>query len=63
MSIVWVGVDFFPLPINWWLLVLHAGCFYYWGKNGNPDNFMQSKTLYVTTGLTFDMNLLNIRRK
>ena len=63
MSMAGGGIEFVPLPTMRGLLRLHAGCFYYWGKNGNPDNFMQSKTLYVTTGLTFDMNLLNIRRK
>ncbi len=44
-------------------LRLHAGCYYSWGANGNADNLMQNKTLFVNAGLTWDMNLLNIKRK
>lgn len=63
MNMIGAGMEFFPLRSLRHRLRLHAGCFYYWGKNGNPDNFLQDKTLYVSAGLTWDMNILNIKRK
>lgn len=63
LNMAGAGFEFFPLMKKRHRLRLHAGCYYSWGKNGNPDNLMQGKTMYVTAGLTWDMNLLNINRK
>lgn len=63
LSMAGAGVEFFPLMNKRHRLRLHANCYYSWGKNGNPGNPMQNKTLFVSAGLTWDMNLLNIKRK
>lgn len=63
LNMAGAGMEFFPLKTKRHRLRIHAGCFYYWGKNGNPDNLIQNKTLYVSTGLTWDMNILNVKRK
>lgn len=63
MNMGGAGLEYFPLKSKRHRLRLHAGCFYYWGKNGNPDNFIQDKTLYISTGVTWDMNILNIKHK
>lgn len=63
LNMAGAGFEFFPLMKKRHRLRLHAGLYYSWGKNGNPDNLMQSKTMYATAGLTWDMNLLNINRK
>lgn len=57
------GVEFFPLRHSRRSLRLHANCFYAWGKNTNTADLMQSKTLFVSAGLTWDMNLLALKRK
>ena len=62
LNMAGAALEFFPLMKKRHRLRLHAGCFYSWGKNGNPDNCMQGKTLFVTAGLTWDMNILNINR-
>lgn len=62
LSMAGAYAEFFPLSSRRHRLRLHAGCFYAWGKNGNPDNLMQDKTLFLSAGLTWDMNLLNIKR-
>lgn len=63
LSMAGAGVEFYPLMKRRHRLRLHAGCYYSWGANGNADNLMQNKTLFVNAGLTWDMNLLNIKRK
>lgn len=63
MNMGGAGLEYFPLKSKRHRLRLHAGCFYYWGKNGNLDNFIQDKTLYISTGVTWDMNILNIKHK
>lgn len=63
LSMAGAGVEFFPLVNTRHRLRLHASCFYSWGKNANSGDLMQDKTLYVSTGLTWDMNLLSIKKK
>ena len=63
LSMAGAGFEYFPLIKKRHRLRLHAACYYSWGTNGNPDNIMQNKTTYFTAGLTWDMNLLNIKRK
>lgn len=63
LNMAGAGLEFFPLRSKRHRLRIHAGCFYYWGKNGNPDNLIQNKTLYITTGITWDMNILNLKHK
>lgn len=57
------GVEFYPLKKQRTSLRLHANAYYSWGKNANAGELMQSKTLLASVGLTWDMNLLNIKRK
>lgn len=63
MNMAGGGLEFFPLANRRHRLRIHAGVFYYWGKNANSENTFQDKTLYVSTGLTWDINLLNLKRK
>lgn len=63
LNMAGAGLEFFPLMKERHRLRLHAGCYYSWGHNANPANTMQDKTMYATAGLTWDMNLLNIKRK
>ncbi len=57
------GLEFMPLAKDRQRLRLHAGAFYSWGENANSADYMQNKTLYFTAGLTWNMNLLNVKRK
>lgn len=63
LNMAGAGLEYFPLMKKRHRLRIHAACYYSWGKNGNPDNLLQDKTTYFTAGLTWDMNLLNIKRK
>jgi len=56
-------VEFYPLLKNKHRLRLHAGCWYSWGRNANAADAMQDKTLFISAGITWNMDLLNIRRK
>ena len=56
------SVEFYPLLKKRTSLRLHAGCFYSWGENANSADLWQNKSLFATVGLTWDMNLLSIRR-
>ncbi len=55
-------LEWFPIGNKRHLLRAHAGVFYSFGKNASDADMMQSKTLYTTIGLTWHMNLLNIKR-
>lgn len=55
--------EFYPLRRDRTSLRIHAGCFYGWGSNGNTADFWQDRSLFATVGLTWDMNVLNLRRK
>lgn len=55
------GLEFFPLRKKRTALRLHANCYYSWGKNANPGDIMQNKTTVLDFGLTWDLNLLNLK--
>lgn len=57
------GVEFYPLLKNRTSLRLHATAYYSWGTNANSGDVMQNKTFLGNIGITWDMNLLNIKRK
>lgn len=63
LTMVGAGVEFYPLRKDRTSLRLHANAYYSWGKNANSDNLMQDKTTFASVGVTWDMNLLNIKRK
>ena len=63
LTMAGAGVEFYPLRKGRHTLRVHANCYYSWGHNANEADIMQSKTLFVSAGLTWDMNLLNIARK
>lgn len=56
------GLEFYPLLKNKTWLRLHAACYYSWGKNSNADDVMQNKSLLFCAGITWDMNIVNIKK-
>ena len=56
-------VEFYPLKKKRTSLRLHAGCWYAWGKNSNSADMLQDKTLFVSTGLTWYMDIFKLNRK
>lgn len=62
LNMAGAGLEYFPLKKSNYRLRIHAAAFYSWGKNGNTANTMQDKTTFLTCGLTWDMNVLNIRK-
>ncbi len=56
------GLEFYPLLKNKTWLRLHAACYYSWGKNTNTADVMQNKSVFFCAGLTWDMNIFNIKR-
>lgn len=55
-------LEWFPLVGRRHMLRLHAGCFYSKGTNYNAADLMRKNTFYGTVGLTWHMNLLNIKK-
>lgn len=53
--------EWYPIYSKRHLLKIHAAAFVSKGKNDNPADLMQKNTLYASVGLTWHMNLLNIR--
>lgn len=62
MNSISAGAEYYPLKKDRWSLRLHANIGYYWGTNTNPDDFMQRNTLFANVGLTFHINLLNLKK-
>lgn len=56
-------LEWFPIRTKHHLLRAHAAAFYSFGKNNSSADLMQKNTLYSSIGLTWHMNLLNIKRK
>lgn len=54
-------VEWFPIRSNRHLLRMHAAAFCSAGSNYYDADMMQKNTLYVSLGVTWHMNLLNIR--
>lgn len=63
MTMAGAHVEYFPLLKDKHRLRLHAGCWYGWGTNANAADLMQDKTLFISTGITWNMDLLDVRRK
>lgn len=63
LNMAGVGAEFFPLGEHRHRLRIHAAAFYSWGENGNAANIMQHNTTFLNAGITWDMNVLNWRRK
>lgn len=63
LNMAGAGLEFYPIYKAKSSLRLHGGLFYSWGKNANTADPMQSKTLFATIGVTWHMNLLNIKKK
>ncbi len=57
------GFEFYPLTKKNHTLRIHANLYYAWGKNTNPDNVMQNKSLLFDIGVKWNMNLLSIKHK
>lgn len=56
-------VEFWPLLKKRTYLRAHAGCFYSWGKNANSADVMQNKSLFISAGITWDMDIFSLKRK
>lgn len=63
LTMAGAGFEYFPLRKGRHTLRIHADAFYSWGCNANPADVMQHNTLFASVGLTWHMDLLNIRRK
>lgn len=63
MTMAGGDVEYYPLLKNKHTLRLHAGCWYAWGNNANKADAFQDKTLYFSAGITWNMNLLDIKSK
>ncbi|MCM1319783.1 MAG: OprO/OprP family phosphate-selective porin [Muribaculaceae bacterium] len=61
LSMAGGGIEFYPLKKKRTALRLHANCYGSWGKNANAADVMQSKTVVLDFGVTWDMNLLNLK--
>lgn len=57
MKIAGGGVEFYPLLKARHSLRLHLNCFYAWGKNTNPAEDMQNKTLMIDCGVSFKIDI------
>lgn len=61
LGIAGAVVEWMPLRKKRHSLRLHAAGFYSFGKNTETADLMQKNTLYASLGLTWHMNLFNIR--
>ncbi|MDE7074100.1 MAG: OprO/OprP family phosphate-selective porin [Odoribacter sp.] len=57
------GFEFYPLTAKNHALRVHANVYYSWGKNANPADVMQNKSLIFDIGVKWNMNLLAIKHK
>lgn len=62
LSMAGAGLEFYPLKKQRTSLRLHANCYYSWGKNANSADLMQNKTVFVSAGVTWNMNILSLKR-
>lgn len=63
LNMAGAGAEFYPLGDARKRLRIHAGAFYSWGHNAQASNAMQNRTLFLTAGITWDMNLVNLTRR
>lgn len=57
------GVEFYPIRQKRTSLRLHAACYHSWGRNTEESDIMQSGTTLLSVGVSWDMDLLHLRRK
>lgn len=55
------GIEFYPLTTKHNSLRLHANGYYSWGTNANSGDFMQDKSLFITVGLKWHMDIFSIK--
>ena len=55
------GIEFYPLKKKRTSLRLHANCYHSWGKNSNAADLMQKGTTVLDFGISWDMNVLNLK--
>ncbi len=63
LTMVGAGVEFYPLIKNRHTIRLHANAFYSFGKNGNPGNEMQNKTMLLDLGVKWTMDFFSLKHK
>ncbi len=63
LAMAGAGVEYFPLRKDNHTLRIHANAFYSWGHNANENDIMQHNTMFASVGLTWHMNLFNLKRR
>lgn len=63
LSMAAAGVAYYPLLKDRTSLRIHADVAYSWGRNANTADVMQHGTTLAQVGVTWQMNLLNFKRK
>jgi hypothetical protein len=63
LSMAGACIEYYPLLKDRTSLRLHAGCWYSWGKDGNAADLMQNKTMFLSAGVTWNMNIFTLKRK
>jgi hypothetical protein len=61
LNMIGGGLEFFPLLKKKTSLRLHANCYYAWGNNANSGDFMQDKSLFVTVGVKWHIDIFSIK--
>lgn len=61
LSMAGGGIEFYPLKKKRTSLRLHANCYHSWGKNSNSADLMQKGTTVLDFGVSWDMNVLNLK--
>lgn len=61
LAIIGGVLEWYPIQKRRHLLKMHAAAFGSFGTNYNPSDMMQKNTLYASLGVTWHMNLLNIK--
>lgn len=63
MTQVGGGLEYFPLRNGDKSLRVHAAYSYHFGKNGNPNGALQKDQHFMTVGLQWQMDLVDLARK
>lgn len=57
-----IYAEYYPIKQSRTDLRIHAGCWYAWGENSNTADLMQHNTLFISTGLTWTMDIFTLRK-
>lgn len=57
------GVEFMPLRRKRTSLRLHANCYGSWGANSNDADLMRDKTVLISFGVSWDMDVFHLNKK